>query len=115
MNSNPASAPHTGSLARRPDGPPGDHTSGVHLLVRLAEAIERCEVELRRIADHFNQPPSPIVGTKYVSDRLDITPERVTQLTREGAIPPSCLVEGTGNGKPWKYHRRQIDAWIKSR
>lgn len=115
MNSNSTAIAQATSLARRPDAPQDDHTSGVQLLTRLAEAIERCEVELRRIADHFNKPPAPIVGTDYISEKLGITAERVTQLTRERVIPLHCLVEGTGNGKPWKYHRRHIDAWIKSR
>ncbi len=110
-----ASPMAAGSLVPTPGKPDDSPFSGLTLLQRLTDSIERCEEELRRIADHFNPPLTPIVGTDYIASRLGLTPERITQMTREGDVPPHCLVEGSGNGKPWKYHRRHVDAWLKSR
>ena len=77
-------------------------------LGRIAEAIER-------IAVHIVPEPLAIVGTDYVAQRLGCTQTWITDQTRRGEIPKHCCVEGTGNGKPWKFHRRKIDQWIKSR
>lgn len=70
---------------------------------------------ITRIADQVAPQPGDIVGTPYVAQRLGCTTVWVAQLIRQGGIPKSCMVEGTGKGKPWKFHRRLIDEWIKSR
>jgi hypothetical protein len=72
-------------------------------------------VDLRRIADHFEPPPPDKVGTEYVAERLGCTTTWIADLVRREEIPSSCLVRGTGNGKPWKFHRWLIDGWIESR
>jgi hypothetical protein len=77
-------------------------------LLRIAEAIEK-------IAEHIVPEPQAIVGTDYIAERLGCTQTWITDQTRRGEIPRSCCVEGTGNGKPWKYHRKKIDSWIRSR
>jgi len=71
--------------------------------------------QLRRIADHFDPPSLNIVGTPYVAQKLGCTTVWVTQMIHLGQIPIGCIVPGTGNGKPWKFHRRHIDEWIKRR
>ena len=70
---------------------------------------------LTRLADHVVPPPADIVDTTYVADRLGCSIEWISQQARQGLIPKSCLVEGTGNGKPWKFRRHQIDDWIANR
>jgi hypothetical protein len=70
---------------------------------------------LRRIADALDPPPPDVVGSPYVAQRLGCTTTWVSDLVRRGAIPSSCLVPGTGNGKPWKFYRSRIDRWIESR
>lgn len=70
---------------------------------------------LSRIADHLAPQPDDIVGTPYVAKRLGCTTAWITQLIHEGKIPKHCLVEGTGNGKVWKLHRRHIENWIVNR
>jgi predicted DNA-binding transcriptional regulator AlpA len=75
---------------------------------RIADALER-------IANRADPPPPEIVGTPYVAHRLGCTTAWITELIKSGQIPKHCLVEGTGNGKPWKFHRRHIDEWIKKR
>lgn len=70
---------------------------------------------LTRLADHFVPPPADIVDTTYVADRLGCSIEWISQQARQGLIPKSCLVEGTGNGKPWKFRRHQVDDWIVNR
>jgi hypothetical protein len=70
---------------------------------------------LRRIADALDPPPPDVVGSPYVAQRLGCTATWVADLVRRGDIPASCLVPGTGKGKPWKFHRSRIDRWIESR
>lgn len=71
--------------------------------------------DLRRIADKVDPPPPDKVGTPYVAERLGCTTVWVTEMIRSGDIPRSCIVPGTGNGKPWKFHRGRIDEWLESR
>jgi hypothetical protein len=70
---------------------------------------------IRRIADHLTPLPPAKVGTPYIAQKLGCTTVWVTEMTRTGEIPWNCIVQGTGNGKPWKFHRDAIDRWIKSR
>lgn len=71
--------------------------------------------QLRRIADHFDPPPPDKVGSDYVAARLGCTTTWIAEQVRQGEIPASCVVVGTGNGKPWKFHRARIDEWIAAR
>jgi predicted DNA-binding transcriptional regulator AlpA len=70
---------------------------------------------LQRLADHLAPQPRDIVGTPYVAQQLGCSTAWITDLIKQGEIPSSCIVEGTGNGKPWKFRRRQIEEWIKNR
>jgi hypothetical protein len=70
---------------------------------------------IKRIADHFDPPPPDKVGSDYVAGKLGCTTTWVAEMVRNGDIPKSCTVPGTGNGKPWKFYRLQIDQWIESR
>ena len=79
---------------------------------RLTVAVEK---DLGRIANHFDPPASDIVGTPYVSKKLGCTTVWITELIRLRKIPPNCIVQGTGNGKPWKFYRNRVDAWIEER
>jgi hypothetical protein len=56
-----------------------------------------------------------IVGSRYVADRLDCSTQWIGEMVRTGKIPRSCVAEGTGNGKPWKFHKAKIDDWLKTR
>ncbi len=85
----------------------GSHSIG-HLLTRVVG-------QLQRIADHFDPTPSELVGSPYIAERLGCTPYWVTQMVRRGQIPSSHVVPGTGNGKPWKFYRVLVDAWLKRR
>ena len=79
-----------------------------HLLTQVASS-------LKRIADHFDPPPPNLVGSTYIAGRLNCTTVWVADMARQGIIPASCVVQGTGNGKPWKFFRTRIDEWIKKR
>lgn len=70
---------------------------------------------LARLADHFVPPPADIVDTTYVAGRLGCGVEWISQQAKRGRIPKSCILEGSGNGKPWKFRRLQIDEWIANR
>lgn len=73
---------------------------------------------LKRIADALERlapPPSEKVDARYIADRLGCTTEWVAKQARDGQIPTSCIVRGTGNGKPWKFYRHKIDKWIEDR
>lgn len=84
-------------------------------LTRIAEALENVQAQLLRIADHFDPPPPDKVGTPYIADRLGCTTVWVTEMVRSGEIPQGCILSGTGNGKPWKFHRARIDEWLETR
>jgi hypothetical protein len=84
-------------------------------LARIAEAIERLQHQIARIADHFDPPPPDKVGTPYIADRLGCTTVWITEMVRSGEIPSGCVVPGTGNGKPWKFFRARIDDWLETR
>ncbi|QDU26774.1 hypothetical protein ETAA8_18550 [Anatilimnocola aggregata] len=81
----------------------------------LSSAIAEIAANLARIANYFDRPPPDKVGTPYIAERLGCTTDYVVVMVREERIPPSCLVPGTGNGKPWKLYRSRIDQWIEHR
>lgn len=81
----------------------------------LLELLSDLALQLGRIADHFDPPPPNVVGTPYVAARLGCTTDWIAMLVRDGGIPVSCLVPGTGNGKPWKFYRPGIDRWLEQR
>lgn len=76
------------------------------------EAIVTIAGALTRIADHFNPPAPDIVDSVYVSQKLGCTTTWIADLARNSRIPASCLVPGTGDGKPWKFYRAKIETWI---
>lgn len=84
-------------------------------LERIAVALERLVDIQQRIVDHFVPRAQNIVGTPYISHELGCTTVWITEMVRNKMLPSSCVVPGTGNGKPWKFYRDRIDAWIKSR
>jgi predicted DNA-binding transcriptional regulator AlpA len=88
------------------------HASASHDLLGLLREVA---FQLGRIADHFDPPPPDIVGTPYVATKLGCTTDWIAIMVREGQIPPSCVIQGTGNGKPWKFRRSRIDQWIEQR
>lgn len=86
-----------------------------HPFQELVDVLRQTEAHLSRLADHFDPPPPDIVGTDYVAAKLGCTTDWIANMARDGDIPPSCLVTGTGNGKPWRFRRTRIDEWISRR
>jgi hypothetical protein len=84
-------------------------------LEKLVAAMERQSSSLERLADHLTPLPGDLVGTPYIAHRLGCTTAWVSELAKNGGIPKSCVVAGTGGGKPWKFHRRAIEDWVKTR
>lgn len=70
---------------------------------------------LERIAEALDPKPPDHVDGPHVAGRLGLTATRVAQMARDGDIPASCIVPGTGDGKPWKFVRSRIEAWIAAR
>jgi hypothetical protein len=89
--------------------------SGTDLLRPLLEVLPSIARDIRRIADRLDPPPAAVVGSRYVADRLGQTTTWVAEMARAGTIPAGCLVPGSGNGKPWKFYRERIEAWIATR
>lgn len=69
----------------------------------------------RKMADRNHGKPPELVGSPYIAERLGCTTYWVTQMVRRGEIPSSHVVPGTGSGKPWKFYRVRVDAWLKRR
>jgi hypothetical protein len=93
-------------------------------LSRLADALESLggadllttvANSAARLADHFAPAPGSLVGSEYVAQKLGCTTTWIAELARKGGLPQSCVVQGSGNGKLWKFHRARIDAWIAGR
>jgi hypothetical protein len=82
-------------------------------LASIAKSLSTIAQDIRRVADKLD-PPLP-VGTDYIARRLDCSDTWVATMARDGAIPATCIVAGTGSGKPWKFHRDKIDEWLKNR
>ncbi len=87
----------------------------VDALLKIASELHELNITANRIADAVAPQPADIVGTPYVASRLGTTRTWIAQLVREGGIPEACLVRGTGKGRLWKFHRREVDRWIDSR
>jgi len=82
----------------------------------LLEVFTSIDRSLKRLADQLDPTDDDKpVGTPYVAKRLGQTTTWVAEMARRGLIPKSCVVTGTGVGKPWKFHRSKIDQWIESR
>lgn len=56
-----------------------------------------------------------IVDSNYIAAKLGCTAIWITDLARRGEIPDSCVVQGSGNGKPWKFYKIRIDSWLRAR
>jgi hypothetical protein len=86
----------------------------VAALERSASAQEKLAQDFGRLLHHIegHQAADDIVGTAYVANHLGVTQVWAAEMARAGAIPKSCIVAGTGNGKLWKFHRPKIDDWL---
>jgi predicted DNA-binding transcriptional regulator AlpA len=93
----------------------GDDADTACLNNRFLELFSGIAGDIRRIADAVAPTPPELVGTPYVAKKLGVTTTWIADLIRHGEIPASCLVPGTGNGKPWKFYRARIDEWLASR
>ena len=71
--------------------------------------------DIHRIAETLSPSPPQKVGSPYIAQRLGCSKAWITEMVRDGRIPRACLVSGTGNGKPWKFYRREVDRWIERR
>jgi hypothetical protein len=93
----------------------GSLTVVVELGPKSQRALAEAETHLRRLADHFDPPPSDIVDTPYIAHRLGLTTARIAQLVRSGEIPKGCIVPGSGKGRQWKFYRRRMEEWLAKR
>lgn len=129
------------SLAATPSASSGQDsghiTAILDVLMKIGEGIERLNIamsgknglfahdgsacwssiarDIGRIANKLDPPPGDIVDSNEVASRLGCTNTWIAEMARKGAIPTSSVVPGSGNGKPWKFYRQKIDAWIASR
>jgi hypothetical protein len=91
--------------------PPADLGSQIlYRLDRIAAALEDLVEESHRIADHIAPAPGDIVGTPFLAQQLGCSVVWAAEMARNGQIPRNCIVPGTGNGRPWKFRRRQIES-----
>ena len=97
--------------------PPANTTGPavLSLLERVAFSLEALAVESKRIADQVAPEPGDVVGTPYLAQQLGCSVVWAAEMARNGQIPKSCIVPGTGNGKPWKFYRRRIEEWLIKR
>ncbi len=84
-------------------------------MLKISTFMERLSSNILRIANKIDPPPPDIVDSGYVAQRIGCTTTWIADQARAGDIPRHCIVPGTGGGKPWKFHRSRIEAWISSR
>jgi hypothetical protein len=82
---------------------------------RFAALAEKIAADHERLADHFDPPPADIVGTEYIATKSGCTMVWVAKMVRDGRIPKTCIVPGSGDGKPWRFYRRRVDEWLSRR
>jgi hypothetical protein len=85
-----------------------DSPPAVNSIISIAKNIAR-------IADKMDPPPPDVVDSTYIAAKLGCTTTWVAEMARSGGIPKSCVVPGTGNGKPWKFYRLKTEEWLASR
>lgn len=103
------------------DGPPSSHANvcfhGILAILKSIDENQRSMAEsFRLLADAYGKPPE-LVKTRYVADKLGITTTHVAAMARDGTIPVTCIVPGSGSseGTQWKFFRERIDKWIEKR
>lgn len=79
------------------------------------EILDGIATDIRRVADTLAPSPPQMIGSGYISQKLGCSKAWITEMVRDGRLPKGCVVPGTGNGKPWKFYRREIDRWIERR
>ena len=60
----------------------------------IVEVLTSIAADLKRIADHYDPPPSDIIDSPYLAAQLGVTATRIAQMVRDGTIPKSCIVAG---------------------
>lgn len=80
---------------------------------RALELLDGIATDIRRVADTLSPTPPQKVGSDYIAQKLGCSKAWITELARDNRLPRCCVVQGTGNGKPWRFHRREVDHWIE--
>ena len=111
----PWTHPESRSAPTTANDHPSEEVNPLPLGAMILHEVQSIAASLARLADHFVPAAEALVGTPYVATRRGCTTVWVAEMTRQGRIPKNCIVEGTGTGKPWKFHRDRIDAWLASR
>jgi hypothetical protein len=82
-------------------------------LAELVAVAVRQEASVARLADQLAPEPTDKVDTRWVADRLKHkSTQGVAAMASDGMMPDDCKVPGTGNGTPWQFWRKKVEAWI---
>jgi hypothetical protein len=84
----------------------------VNALNQIVMAIESNTNAMNRLVDHFSPPDRATVTSSYVARRLGCTVRWIGELARRGDIPKSCRCPRSGEGKYWRFWKKQTDEWI---
>ncbi len=71
--------------------------------------------ELRKLRRALRPAEPEIIGTPEVAKLAGVTTAAVRQWVESGAVPRNCIVPGSGNGTPWRFYRRRILKWLRTR
>jgi len=90
--------------------------AGTAVPAQLLETLERIAIATQAIARAQRPgPQEPVVGTPFLARQLGCSFVWAAEMARKGEIPKSCILPGTGNGKPWKFYRERIEEWLNKR
>ncbi len=71
--------------------------------------------ELRRLRRDLRPAEPEIIGTPEVAKMAGVTTAAVRQWVESEAMPGNCIVPGSGNGTPWRFYRRRVVKWLRTR
>ncbi len=81
-------------------------------LTVLVDALVNHTVAIGNLVATLTPGLPDFVGTDYVARRLGCTPQWVGRMAEDKRLPKDCIVNRTGKGRVWKFHRIQIDQWL---
>ena len=85
------------------------------ILSAILAELSAISFSAARIANCLDPPPSQIIDSPDLAKQLGCSTTWIAQMARDRRIPASCIVPGTGGGKPWKFFRARINEWLSNR
>jgi predicted DNA-binding transcriptional regulator AlpA len=77
------------------------------------EPFERIAEGIERLIEVLVPKTSELVGTEYIASKIGKSKQWIGKMAERGTIPKNCVAPKVGGGRIWRFHRDEIDAWLK--